>query len=159
MPKVIMVCGRICSGKSTYASRLHRDNGAAVLSVDELMLTLFGQHCGDMHDEYAKRTQNYLFCKSVELIESGIDVILDWGFWTKAARTAAREFYMSRGIMCEFHYVDIDDDTWRERIKKRNAEVASGDALAYYVDEGLAAKFAGRFEQPECDEIEVYVKI
>ena len=45
MAKVILICGKICSGKSTYAQQLRRENRAVVLSIDEVMLAFFGQHC------------------------------------------------------------------------------------------------------------------
>ena len=38
MAKVILICGKICSGKSTYAEQLRIKERAAVLSVDEIML-------------------------------------------------------------------------------------------------------------------------
>ena len=41
MAEVIMMCGRICSGKSTYAKRLSREKNAVILSVDEITLALF----------------------------------------------------------------------------------------------------------------------
>ena len=77
MAKVILICGKICSGKTTYANKLKAESGAVLLSVDEVMLTLFGQHCGDRHDEYAAKTKEYLYAKSLELLGMGIDVILD----------------------------------------------------------------------------------
>ena len=155
MAKVILICGKICSGKSTYAEQLRVQNHAVLLSTDEITLALFGQHCGDNHDVYVERTQNYLFNKSLELIEVGINVILDWGFWLKEKRDYAREFYNSRNIECEFHYIDISDETWKARLKKRNSEVLAETTSAYYVDDNLADKFASIFEVPSEDEFEV----
>ena len=60
MAKAILICGPICAGKTTYANKLKAGSNAVILSVDEIMLTIFGQHCGEMHDEYAARTQKYL---------------------------------------------------------------------------------------------------
>ncbi len=157
MPKVILICGKLCCGKSTYAKELCMRNKAVLLSIDEIMLSMFGQHCGDMHDTYAERTRNYLFAKSVELIASGIDVILDWGFWTKDGRDTAKSYYRSRGIACELHYIDVGDETWQARLNKRNAAVSSGETLAYYVDENLAAKFAARFEPQFVNEVDVHI--
>lgn len=155
MPKVYLICGKICSGKSTYAEQLRVQNNAVLLSTDEITLALFGQHCGDKHDDYVERTQNYLFNKSLELIEVGINVILDWGFWLKEERDYAREFYNSRNIACEFHYIDISDEIWKARLKKRNSEVLAEETSAYYVDDNLAAKFASIFEVPCEEEIDV----
>lgn len=154
MAKVIMMCGKICSGKSTYAERLRRENNAVLLSIDEIMLAMFGQYVGEMHDEYVARTEKYLFAKSFEIIESGIDVILDWGVWTKAERAEAREFFTSRGIDYELHYLDVPDSVWRERIAERNRAVSEGMLDAYYIDENLAAKFGAIFEPPTDDEID-----
>lgn len=158
MAKVYLICGKICCGKTTYAQKLCNENNAVLLSVDEITLALFGQHCGDKHDDYVERTQNYLFNKSLELIEVGINVILDWGFWMKEERDFAREFYNSRNIDCEFHYIDISDETWKVRLKKRNSEVLAEETSAYYVDDKLATKFASIFEVPCEDEIDVIAK-
>lgn len=158
MPKVYLICGKICSGKSTYAEQLRIQNNAVVLSTDEITLALFGQHCGDKHDDYVERTQNYLFNKSLELIEVGINVILDWGFWMKEERDYVREFYNRRNIACEFHYIDISDETWKARLKKRNSEVIAETTSAYYIDDNLAEKFASIFEVPSKDEIDVITR-
>ncbi len=155
MAKVILICGKICSGKSTYAEQLRIQNNAVLLSTDEITLALFDQHCSDKHDDYVERTQNYLFNKSLELIEVGINVILDWGFWMKEERDYAREFYKSRNIACEFHYIDISDETWKARLKKRNSAILDGETSAYYIDDNLAEKFASIFEVPCEDEIDV----
>lgn len=156
MPKVFLTCGKICSGKSTYANKLRTENNAVLLSVDEITLALFGCDAGENHDTYVERAENYLYEKSVEIIETGMNVVLDWGFWTKAERDAAKEFYRSRGIECEFHYIDIDDETWRKNLEKRNAEIRSGKVNAYYVDEGLAKKFGEIFEKPDKSEMDIW---
>lgn len=158
MAKVILICGRICCGKTTYARRLRAESGGVVLSVDEIMLSLFGQSAGEKHDEYTGRLQRLLFEKSLEILAAGVNVLLDWGFWTKEARARAREFYKSRGIACEFHYIDIGDETWRERIDRRNRMAASGETAAYILDSGLEAKCLSLFEVPEQDEIDVWVR-
>ena len=155
MSKVILICGKICCGKTTYAQKLRNKNNAVLLSVDEITLALFGQHCGDKHDEYVERTEKYLLNKSLELIENNINVVLDWGFWTKAERESAKEFYKSRNIVCELHYIDISDETWKSRLRKRNNAVLAKETSAYYVDDNLAAKFASIFELPSEDEIDV----
>ncbi|MCR5806590.1 MAG: ATP-binding protein [Oscillospiraceae bacterium] len=157
MAKVFMMCGRICSGKSTYAQKLREQYSAAVLSVDEITLALFGQDAGDMLDTYVERTEEYLYRKSTELVEMGINVVLDWGFWRKAERDYAREFYGSKGIENEFVYIDISDDEWYRRLEKRNKDISENKSDAYYVDEGLAKKFANIFEKPAPSEIDTWI--
>lgn len=157
MARVILICGKICSGKSTYGNKLRIQENAVLLSIDEITLSLFGQHCGDKHDEYSEKTQNYLFNKSLELIEIGINVILDWGFWSKEKRDYAREFYSSKNIECEFHYIDVCNETWNRYIIKRNDDILTGKINAYYVDKNLADKVIPLFETPNKDEIDVWI--
>lgn len=158
MAKVILICGKICSGKSTYAEKLRTQHKAVLLSVDEISLAIFGQYIGEKHDEYVTNIQNYLFLKSLEILESDINVILDWGFWQKEDRDHAKQFYSSRNINTEFHYIDVYDDTWAYRLNKRNAAILAKETSAYFVDENLAKKFGAIFERPTEDEIDVWVK-
>lgn len=156
MAKVMLICGKIASGKSVYAERIKREENAIMLSVDELVLSVLGSELGDKHDEITNRVQAYFFEKSVEIIKAGSNVLLDWGFWTKEKRTVARAFYDSRGIACEMHYIDTPDEVWRRNIDLRNCAVLTGETDAYFVDEGLMQKLESLFEVPSKEEIDVW---
>ena len=158
MAQVICITGNICCGKTTYAAGLCRQRGAVLLSVDEIMLALFGQHCGSMHDTYTERTKAYLYAKALELIQAGVDVVLDWGFWQRKDREQTRRFFAERQIPCVFHGIDIPDAVWRQRVAARNQAAASRQASAYFVDEALAAKCAGLFEPPGPEEIDLWIR-
>ena len=158
MAKVIMTCGKICSGKSTYAKKMRTEHKAVILSVDEITLALFGQDAGEKHSEYVAKLEEYLFGKSAEIAETGTNVVLDWGFWRKNERDYARSFYKKHGIPCELHYISISDEEWDRRIEKRNSDVDAGRTNAYYVDDGLKAKFREMFEPPEENECDVVIK-
>ena len=151
---VTLICGKLCSGKTTYAHKLRREQHAVLLSCDEITLALTGLDAGEAFDGIAARTQKYLYDKAAEIVGDRIPVILDWGFWTAQSRKEAREFFSGHGIPYTFVYLDIPDDVHRARISKRNAAVMAGEVLAYYVDEGLAKKFASKFEPPEDWEID-----
>ena len=56
MAKVILICGKICSGKTTYAKSLIKEKSAVLLSVDEITIILFGPNGGKGHDVAAKKT-------------------------------------------------------------------------------------------------------
>lgn len=156
-PKVIITCGKICSGKSTYAQRIRKEYKAVILSVDEITLALFGNDVGEKHDEYVEKAEEYLFRKSVEILETGITVVLDWGLWTREERDHARAFYRKHNIPCEIHYLEISDEEWNRRIQKRNADITAGKTSAYIVNEELAEKVRGLFEEPERNEIDIVV--
>ena len=158
MPKVIMTCGKLCCGKTTYAKKLQKESKAVILSIDEIMLAVFGQDAGEKHDDYVAGIKRYLYQKTLEIIKSGLDVILDWGFWTKEERAYARSFFGMNGITNEFHFIDIDDCEWRRRIEKRNQEVLAHNDNAYYVDDGLSEKFNAIFEKPDPSEIDYRIE-
>ena len=158
MATVYLICGKLCCGKSTYAKQLQAEQRAVILSVDEIMLAVFGLYAGERHDEYAANVRAYLFEKSLELLGAGVSVVLDWGFWSKAARDEAKAFYRSRNIECELHYLDIGDAVWQARIDQRNRAVLAGKTTAYIVDSALAAKFEAKFEPPAGEEVDVWVR-
>lgn len=153
---VYLICGKIAAGKTTYSHMLAKAKKAVLLSTDEITLAIFGQHIGENHDEVVENVQNYLFEKSLEILENGINVILDWGFWLREERDYAREFYSSRKIQCELHYIDVSFDTWMDNLAKRNRAVMENRTSAYYVDDNLAKKFDGIFEEPQRSEIDIW---
>ncbi len=152
---VMMTCGMICCGKSTYAKKLQAEHHAVILSIDDITLTLFPEGAGEMHDTYALRAEQYLLHLSMQILHAGVDVILDWGLWTKAVRNRVRQFYAAHGgIKTELHYLRIHPEEWKRRIEKRNAS----DEAAYFVDEGLLNKAAALFEEPSMEEVDVLVE-
>lgn len=156
MAKVILLCGKIASGKSVYAERIKKEENAVLLSVDELVLSILGNDLGEKHDEITGRVQAYLFDQSVEIVQAGSNVLLDWGFWTREKRCAARAFYEKIGVISEMHYIDTPDDVWQRNIEIRNRAVLAGQTNAYYVDEGLLQKLKAAFEVPDRSEIDVW---
>ena len=158
MAKVTLISGKICSGKSTLAEKLRLKKRAVVLSVDEITLAIFGQFIGEKHDEVVEKTQKYLFDKSLKLIECGVNVILDWGFWQRQEREEARNFYLEKGIETEFYYIDITEEEWKRRVAKRNQAIKENNLSAYFVDENLRIKFSNLFEPPTEDENMICVR-
>ncbi len=155
MGKIIMICGKLCSGKSTLARKLSENERSVILSIDEFMLALFGPYTGDKHDEYTAAIKSILIEKAARIAIAGPDVILDWGFWQRKDRDQIRSYFENKGIVCTLIYLRIDDETWKNRIRMRNNAISSGLAAAYPVDDGLMKKFSILFEEP--DESECFV--
>lgn len=155
MAKVILICGRLCSGKSLYCRSLLEKSPALLLSVDEITERIFHKELGEDHDRVCALIQSYLFDKAAEAVAAGADVILDWGFWARASRREADSFLRERGIAREWHYIDVSDSTWRENIARRNRAVLAGEDDSYFVDEGLLNKLLTLFEPPESGDMDV----
>lgn len=147
MAVVYLTCGKICSGKSTFAKKLSKEKNAVILSCDELT-KLFPPT--ENHEEVLEAVERYLLRKMEEIISCRINVILDWGFWTKRKRSEMTSFLETLGIAYEWHYINVSDSQFRENIKKRNSSLGESD---YFVDEGLLNKCLSIFEEPDEDEL------
>lgn len=151
MPSVILLIGRLCSGKSTYAAGLAKE-GVIVLSCDDVMQTLFPEPLGDRYDRYAARAFRYLYAQARRLHAQGYPVALDFGFWTRKSREEAQSEL--RGIPLDWRMIDIDDEEWRRRIARRNAAIEQrlSERCDYLVDDGLLSKAMALYEPPTADE-------
>lgn len=158
MASVIIVCGKICSGKSHYSAQLVKERGGIILSCDEITLPLGKYLCGDF-DETAEIIKSYLCRKACEIVSQGVNVIVDFGQWTKSERKGMREYFSQKNISLELHYIKVSDDVWAKHIEKRNREVQFGLTDAYLVDEGLKEKVLSRFEEPSADEVDVLIEV
>lgn len=158
--KVILICGKICSGKSYYANELKNIENAIILSTDEVTYDLTNNEQGDNYDLFAKRVNLYLRKKAVEIVKVGCNVILDWGFWTKGDRREISDFFRMNDVIFEWHYIDIDDKSWYENIDERNKKILNGNGgCSFYVDDGLLRKLLSKFEEPLLEEMDVIYKV
>ena len=114
---------------------------------------------GEFYNAFAEIVNKYLMKKAVEIVKAGCNVILDWGFWTKAARRETTKYFNQFGIDVEWHYVDIEQSRWERLIEERNAKIQNGNGgFNFYVDEGLMEKLLSKFEEPTRDEINVRIE-
>ncbi|MBR3106082.1 MAG: ATP-binding protein [Clostridia bacterium] len=149
MAAVYLICGKICSGKSTLAKSLAREKSAVILSCDEIM-TLFPQPDGDeAYAAVSEKVKSLLLRKAADIIACGANVILDWGFWYKAERAEIAAFFAEKRVPFSWYYLDISDARLRENIACRNAHPGPSD---YFVDEGLLQKCLSRFQSPDAEE-------
>ena len=157
MAKIIAICGKICCGKSYYANQIKDKENAVILSCDELTKILFDNNLGDKHDEMSKRIWNYLLQKAVDIVNTNTNVILDWGFWSKQDRQFISDYFKSRKIICEWHYIDIDYNSWNKNIEERNKRILEGKGGSdYYLDAGLMKKLLSMWQEPSKEEIDIW---
>ncbi|WP_419904818.1 AAA family ATPase [Kiloniella sp.] len=125
MAKVFLIVGNAGAGKSTYAGQLAARKNAIVFSVDEWMKTLFFM---DMPDpplyfwalERTQRCEAQQLSESLKILDKGISVILDIGFFARSQRERVQDFLCDHGVVFETHYLDVDKETRWERVDYRN---------------------------------------
>ena len=153
--KLILICGPVCAGKSTYARRLAAETGAVALSSDDLTKPL-SDLPGVDHDAIFPIVHDYLLRVAADLVRHGLDVILDWGFWRRDERAALSARLRSEGVPFEWRGLRVDPAQLRCNILRRNANPGPTD---YIVDEGLLNKCLALFEVPEPEEMDEWVAL
>lgn len=160
MAKVILLCGKICSGKSYYARSIKYPLNAVIISPDEATYELISNAQGEFYNIFSERLGKYLTKKAGEIAEAGANVIFEKGLWTKEERKKTVKYYRDRNIECELHFVSVDDKTWNKNILERNKRVKDGDGGSdFYLDEGLLKKLESLWEEPTEDEVDVLYKV
>ena len=160
MKKVILICGKICSGKSYYIKKLKENINAVILSPDEATYELINNEQGEFYDIFSKRLINYLNKKAVEIVQAGANVIYERGLWTKKERQETKEYFKQNNIECEIHYICVDNETWSKNILERNKSIKEGiNKKNFYLDEGLMKKLQSGWEEPTEDEIDVIYRV
>ena len=158
MAKIVLICGKICAGKTTYSKNLMEEQKAVRLNPDEIMKSICGEYLGDQHEEILHRTLLYMYKKACEIYSTGINVVIDGGFWQRAYREEANCFFNERKITPEWHYVDVSDEQWLKNIKKRNEEVENGQSEDYFVDDFIIDKFSNPDDVPRRSEMTIWYK-
>lgn len=142
MSKIILLCGKIGSGKTTLAKQLEKEKSFVCFSADEKML----KNYGEIHDKNEFREKlaeciSQIFKESLSLLQKGISVVLDSGFWTKKERDEARLIFKDFDV--ELVYLKSDDIENLKRISKRNTQ-----KNAYFFDEETYYFLMKNFEEP-----------
>ena len=145
----------ICSGKSTYAEAMKHRYHAVVLNPDVLMKALFDEHLGARHDEIFEKVRWYLYGQAYDITRAGVDVILDFGLWSKKERREIRAFFRSKNVGFSIHYINAPLAKIRANIDKRNSRV---NELSYFIDDAILDKCLSLFETPTEDEIDENVQ-
>lgn len=148
---VVLMCGLPGSGKSTYARELERRHGYARLSIDEVAWQrLEGQDAGVVLSEAGfDRLKEVIRAEQrielVALMRAGRDVVVDYSFWSRAAREDYKALVESHGCRWELVYLPVAHAELLRRLRIRNAESAPNSVT---VSPELFARYAAHFEVP-----------
>ena len=59
MAKVIVVCGKICSGKTHYSNKIKDELNAVIISPDEATYDLINNEQGEFYNIFSERLKKY----------------------------------------------------------------------------------------------------
>lgn len=149
-PTAHLLHGFIGSGKTIFARKLEREHGAVRFTHDEWMVRLYGWNPPEEHyAEYFIRVENLIWEEATLAVRAGSDVILDFGFWTRASRDAGRSHVDDIGAVARFYSVSCPQRIMRARALERSKSPAV-DSL--WIDAPGYDKLMARFEPMQDDE-------
>jgi len=156
LPTLHLLCGFVGAGKTTFARKLEQEIRAVRLSPDEWVVGLYGHNppAEKFRDAYS-RVVDLIWQQAVRLLALGLDVILDFGFWSRASRDDVRARAASLGVAYKLYFVHCPDDVMRRRVLGRSTELPA-DAL--WIDEAAFELFQTKFEPPGEDEEHVRIE-
>lgn len=140
-PTVHMIHGFLCSGKTRFAKELEGQIGAVRLASDDWTIAASGdwEHLDrDLYDRVRAQLERHW----IDLARRGLDVILDFGFWSRAERDAARRAAADIGASARLYWLTCPESIARERCVQRNSESVAD----YYFADGAYDTLLERFE-------------
>ena len=153
-PTLTLVCGLPGSGKTTVAKQLAKERDAFRLSPDEWIHRIIEVTANQIDlDRLRDPIEELQWDIVMELLHHNVDVILEWGFWSKQERVALSGLARDAGASVDLCFLDIPiDELWR-RISKRNANLSPG---TFAVTKENLELWSKTFEPPSEEELKTY---
>src|SRR5215469_16150050 len=144
--------GLPCSGKTTLARKLEREQAALRLTTDEWHVRLFGQDAEEPeHDARHGLIEAMLWTIASRALELGVNVILDFGFWAREEREDYRSRAKQLGASSEVHFLDVPADELMQRLMARNSQPSQ---TSFSIPETIMKPWIAFFQRPTPDELE-----
>ncbi len=149
MPTVHLIHGYIGAGKTTFSKRLAEEVNGVRFNPDEWMVRLYGEDPpADQFAERLERVFALLDEQWMRVARRGVDVVLDYGLWTRASRDAARQRAAAVGATCHLYALQCAESTARARCRLRNANLQG----SLYIADPTFDSLKSRFEPLQADE-------
>jgi predicted kinase len=149
-----LIHGFLGVGKTTFARKLEERIPAICFSHDEWMARLYGDDPPVEHfAEFYRRVYEQLAEVWPRCLELGVDVVLDFGCWTRRDRDVLRARIAAIGAEARLYRVTCsEDEAWR-RIEKRDTDLKGSLFIARNTFEVLKGRFEPLGIDEQCVEI------
>ena len=150
-PTLHLMVGLPCFGKTTFAKQLKISANAFLFTPDVWQHCLFGDDYAqrDLHDWRHSTIEAIMWDAARELLQMGVSVILDYGFWAKSERDDFRAQAKQLGVHFQIHYMHADMEILAQRLAHRNTTQEHKFAITM---EDIAT-WAQLFQPPDEDEL------
>ena len=118
-PTLYLTVGLPGTGKTTEARRIEVEHNALRLTKDEWVKALYGPANPPAATDVIEGRLVEIGLRALEL---GVDVVLDFGLWSRDERSALRQAAVDRGAAVELRYLTLPPAEQRGRLDRRHAE-------------------------------------
>lgn len=149
-PTLHLVCGKIAAGKSTLTDELGERPNTIVVKEDYWLARLYPGEQNSLVDyvRNSTRLRSAIAAHLVDLLRSGVSVVLDFPANTPTSRAWMRTLFEGAGCRHQLHYLDVADEVCKARLHRRNG---SGKHEFTVSDEDFDL-FTSHFVPPSADE-------
>lgn len=142
LPKAFLIHGFVGAGKTTFAKRLAEEHGALRFTQDEWMSRLYGvDPPAEDYAEYARRISILMEDMWTQALDRGMNIVLDFGFWSRSERDQTRRIIVSRGGEPILYRLNCTEQIAWERVVKRNERLNGSLYIAPNTFEVLKSRF------------------
>ena len=150
-PIIHLLCGLPGSGKSVRAGELEAAGAGIVLNADSWVWKLYPDDAeAAARDERKVLVHELQWELTERLLLAGVDVIFEWGVWSRDEREDIRSKASELGAIVRLEYLDAPLATLHERIAARNADLPAG---SFRISAAELDEWAGLFEAPTAEEL------
>jgi hypothetical protein len=149
MATIFLMVGLPGSGKTTAARQLERERPALRFGEDDWVLPLYGD--AGIHDDAKREAIKGLQWRlAVQAAHLGLDVVLDWGAWSRSERDELRARAIADGVDLKLIYLDVSRDELVRRLTARNIALPPN---TFHVTPEMLDEYRAVFEPPSADEL------
>jgi predicted kinase len=118
-PTLYLTVGLPGTGKTTAARAIEIEHHALRLTKDEWVKALYGH---ENPPAVSDVIEGRLIEIGLRALELGVNVVIDYGLWSRDERAALRQCAADLGAACVVLYFELPKEEQRRRLDRRQAE-------------------------------------
>jgi predicted kinase len=145
-----LICGLPGAGKTTFARHLEQSLPALRLTPDDHIKSLYGADADTAVIAAARDPlEAFLYQLALRVLQLGVDVVIDYGFWSRAERDFFARGAVEVGARAQLYFADLPLAELWSRIEERNAHLGPNDM---HIERAELDVWASIFQRPAPDE-------